>query len=633
MSSFMDEMDSGVAFIVSKLKKELASRGAKGIVGMGRKFKIMDDDGSGSLNMSEFKKCMKEMNMELTEVELRKLFEHFDQDQGGSIGYEEFIQGVRDPLTPRRLNLVQLAFAKIDRDGSGVVEPSEVVGAYNADKHPDVISGSKTADEVLREFLDTFDVGGVKDGKVTKQEFINYYTNLGANIENEDYFELMIRNAWHIAGGEGAAASSANKRVLVTLANGKQEVVEIENDLGLELIPEEGGKRNSEIMRRLRQQGIHVMGIDAKGSVDDTQRSGKKMKANNPTFTSSISLTGVGEAPGRNRVGKPTPKGQKKKSVAADHIDIHQSDLKSSLGFIAKKKKAAAPRPQHQSLAQIAGTGNVTHIISRLKKQLASRGARGIIGLGRKFKIMDDNGNGALSPEEFKKAMAECALDLTESECLSLFKYFDKDGSGDIGFEEFLGGVRGAMNPRRLAFVSQAFDIIDADGNGFVEPSDIVEAYKAKEHPDVQSGKKTEEEVLREFLDTFDVGGEKDGCVTRAEFENYYKNVSASIDNDDYFELMMRNAWHISGGEGWCENSANKRVLVTNSEGKQSVVEIQHDLGLDLIEDPKAKQKEMMRRLKKQGVDVVKLDTSGNTDEESGKTTNRNFKIGSDVFN
>ena len=89
--------------------------------------------------------------MELTEVELRKLFEHFDQDQGGSIGYEEFIQGVRDPLTPRRLNLVQLAFAKIDRDGSGVVEPSEVVGAYNADKHPDVISGSKTADEVLRE--------------------------------------------------------------------------------------------------------------------------------------------------------------------------------------------------------------------------------------------------------------------------------------------------------------------------------------------------------------------------------------------------------------------------------------------------------------------------------------------------
>lgn len=442
----------------------------------------------------------------------------------------------------------------------------------------------------------------------------------------------MIRNAWHIAGGEGASASSANKRVLVTLANGKQEVVEIENDLGLDLIPEEGGKRQAAIMRRLRQQGIHVMGIDAKGSVDDAQRGGKKINKNNPTFTSSISLSGVGEAPGKNRVGKPTPKGARKGNVAADHVDIHHSDLKSSLGFVAKKKKAAAPA-QRMSLAQVAGTGNVTHIIERLKKQLASRGARGIIGLGRKFKIMDDSGNGALSPEEFKKAMAECALDLSESEVMSLFKYFDKDGSGDIGFEEFLGGVRGAMNPRRMTFVNQAFDIIDADGNGFVEPSDIVEAYNAKKHPDVQSGKKTEEEVLREFLDTFDVGGEKDGCVTRTEFENYYKNVSASVDNDDYFELMMRNAWHISGGEGWCANSANKRVLVTDSSGKQSVVEIEQDLGLDLIEDPKAQQKEMMRRLKKQGVDVVKLDTSGSTEEESGKKVNRNFAIGSNVFN
>ena len=74
--------------------------------------------------------------------------------------------------------------------------------------------------------------------------------------------------------------------------------------------------------------------------------------------------------------------------------------------------------------------------------------------------------------------------------------------------------------------------------------------------------------------DTFDVGGVHDGKVTKDEWKTYYDNVSMSIDDDDYFELMIRNTWHISGGEGWCANSSNKRVLVTRSDGSQSVEEV-----------------------------------------------------------
>ena len=71
--------------------------------------------------------------------------------------------------------------------------------------------------------------------------------------------------------------------------------------------------------------------------------------------------------------------------------------------------------------------------------------------------------------------------------------------------------------------------------------------YDTSFHPEVKSGKISKAEALREFLTQFDTI-DKDGIVTREEFIEYYKNVSASIDTDDYFELMMRNAWHLTGG-------------------------------------------------------------------------------------
>jgi calcyphosin len=158
------------------------------------------------------------------------------------------------------------------------------------------------------------------------------------------------------------------------------------------------------------------------------------------------------------------------------------------------------------------------------------------------------------------------------------------------------------MSARRKQLVGMAFSKMDKNGSGFLDPEDVIDTYDASKHPDVLAGKKTTDEVLREFLDTFDVGGEKDGKVTRNEFENYYANVSSSIDDDDYFELMIRNAWHISGGEGWCANTSNRRVLVTHADGRQTVEEIRDDMGLK-ADDTNG----MIARLRAQGINASNI--------------------------
>ena len=80
----------------------------------------------------------------------------------------------------------------------------------------------------------------------------------------------MIRNAWHISGGEGWSTNTANKRVLVTGGDGRQRVVEVANDLGLR----QGD--SAEAMRRLRSKGVDVSGVDMKGGYADTRVNGSK---------------------------------------------------------------------------------------------------------------------------------------------------------------------------------------------------------------------------------------------------------------------------------------------------------------------------------------------------------------------
>jgi Ca2+-binding EF-hand superfamily protein len=51
-------------------------------------------------------------------------------------------------------------------------------------------------------------------------------------------------------------------------------------------------------------------------------------------------------------------------------------------------------------------------------------------------------------------------------ELQQLIKYYDVDGDGNVGYEEFLNGLRDPLNPRKQAMVDRAFSILDKNGSG-----------------------------------------------------------------------------------------------------------------------------------------------------------------------
>ncbi|KAH9195244.1 hypothetical protein AeNC1_002785 [Aphanomyces euteiches] len=797
------EISVGTKMILSRLRESLKSRGAVGIVGLSRKFRIMDDDNNGSISLVEFKKAMRECNVECSEADMRLLFDAFDTDESQSIDFKEFLNGVREPMNDRRLRLVHEAFAKIDRNGDGVLEPSDIVGCYTASKHPDVIAGKRTEDEIFREFLDTFDVD-VKDGKVTRDEWEHYYHNISCVIDSDDYFELMMRNAWQLSGGTGWSASSFEHNKTRGLAlddddrppvvfttprrygnasEGLTSCLQGDNApprSSSSVVPPDmqHPKELRRIVKRLKTtlksrgmrgftgfhrcltsmdtngsgmldlarfrmamercqvnlnagdssalfdnfdadgqgtihvskliQGIrdpmndrrllvvhlafdlldktksHVLAVDDIVSTYDARKhpevlAGRKtdrevfaefletLESNARAHENQLTLVewieyhanisaaidddDYFELMMRNAWHIPTSstqqpqQQQRNQGTTQDDLRVRRYEQNQQLlgrqGFgsaattaklsfydvldhsvrpVAQKNrprlhnnsstgaadclamsqprggpKAAAPTTARRLKKGLSGdvdvpiaTVGVQPILGKLRDQLKAQ-QHGFIGLSRAFKLMDADHNGHLSMTEFKQAMAGFGIGAVDARIL--FNYFDVDHSGSVEIQEFITGLRDPMNERRLGFVRAAFALMDKDGNGLVEPSDIVEAYDATKHPDVIAGRKTPDQVFREFLDTFDVDGHHDAKITPTMWEHYYANISASIPDDDYFELMMRNAWHISGGHGWCANTSNRRVLVNESH----VVEIENDLG---VRGPDAVQKRLETQIK-----------------------------------
>lgn len=81
----------------------MQQRGVRGIFGLGRLFKIMDDDNSKSLSRPEFEKACRDFKCEMSSEDVGRLFSAFDLNRDGTIQYDEFLRIVRGDLPPNRL--------------------------------------------------------------------------------------------------------------------------------------------------------------------------------------------------------------------------------------------------------------------------------------------------------------------------------------------------------------------------------------------------------------------------------------------------------------------------------------------------------------------------------------------------
>ena len=199
----------------------------------------------------------------------------------------------------------------------------------------------------------------------------------------------------------------------------------------------------------------------------------------------------------------------------------------------------------------------IEDLLGHLRSILTQRGYSGIMSMRRTFMIIDENSNKKITFDEFEKLFKKYRYDLSPEEINNLFNYFDKDGSGFIDYDKFINGICGNLNKFRQDVLKQVFIKLDDDEKGYITVGQMRKEYNPKEHPLVRQGKRTEDEILAEFLDVleyhFNLLIEKsddnldvnDVKVDFDDFCEFYKNISVCIEDDKYFEVMVLSEWGI----------------------------------------------------------------------------------------
>ena len=455
--------------VLDRIRKKLAARGIEGVCAIARNFRIIDDNNTQTIDFNEFKKCCKDFQFDLSDSEIQMAFVSFDRDDTGEIDYDEFLRTIRGEMNDFRKNLVNDAFNKLDINGNGEISFDEIQSKYNASNHPEVLSGKKTEEQVLKEFMNTFQdtynylCGTETDNIITLEEFMEYYENVSMTIDSDEYFEIMLTNGWNLNENQKNKKGWTNKN----------EEEELNNKNLAENYQEKFGNRRP-------------------GQTEEEYREEK-----------------VGDA------------------------------------------------------------------LKKFKKEILSRGSGGLISLNRQFKLFDENNSKTLDYEEFAHALKEYKIDLDDEEILKIFNQFDTNGDGIIEYEEFIKEVRGPMNSKRKAVVTQAFNKLDIDGSGFIDMNEIKHTYNAKNNPDVRQGKKTEEDVYTEFMETFQANhllkaGPRTKRVTYEEFLDYYNNISMSIKDDDQFIFLIQNAWKLNPNT-YSRPGQNRKDLNNNDEENKNL--------------------------------------------------------------
>ncbi|XP_073756737.1 calcyphosin-2 isoform X3 [Callorhinus ursinus] len=184
--------------IQDALKEQLHKRGVRILTGLGKYLQQLDKEGTGLLDKADLKQTLQVFHLKLSENDFESVWQSLNGNGSGKVDYGEFKRAIIGEMNEYRKSFVRKAFMKLDFNKTGCVPIIDIRKCYCAKKHPQVISGLSTEEEIKLSFLETLKDACSKLDEVSYGEFEDYYEGLSIGIVNDEDFVNIVRTPWGI---------------------------------------------------------------------------------------------------------------------------------------------------------------------------------------------------------------------------------------------------------------------------------------------------------------------------------------------------------------------------------------------------------------------------------------------------
>ena len=199
------------------------------------------------------------------------------------------------------------------------------------------------------------------------------------------------------------------------------------------------------------------------------------------------------------------------------------------------------------------------------------------------LKSLEDKSTQTIGIENLLSIIEQMELNINQDDLINFYSILDITQSNKVSTDEILRLIKGEIpEPRKVLIVSK-FAIMDKGKAGIIPIALVKDLYNAKFHPDAFLGKKSVEDVYKEFLYTIDIFCELAGLKDKISFKDfieYYTPISASILNDNYFDDIIYGVWNIEGENNISNNinnnmNQNENNLINNINSYKENIQIE----------------------------------------------------------